>query len=324
MTSQNGFTFNFRVFEDEDVTTASVKSWNKPKDSDSSGDQEEEMEIGFKILTDIPNLLKIISEQRIDSKVVLRSHIGDEEECLSRICSPEQNSVIYEHVEKNFDIVPGKYEGGLKLWECSLDLCRYISNQISQLKPKYVMEIGCGHGLPGCLILKNALKDKTNAKVFFTDFNDFVLKDVTLANILLNTKNYKSNEVLDSIVIGAGDWDKMSTEILAAPATAGIPSTGRFDLLLAAETTYTTKTAIATARILATHLDPNCGIGLVATKRYYFGCGGGVEAFHNAASSQQVKINGTLYRLDIRTLEIFDNGTGNIRELLQVVLKEAA
>jgi hypothetical protein len=32
--------------------------------------------------------------------------------------------------QKNTDIIPGKYEGGLKVWECRIDLCNYLMEQI--------------------------------------------------------------------------------------------------------------------------------------------------------------------------------------------------
>ena len=51
------------------------------------------------------------------------------------------------------DLVAGEYEGGLKLWECSLDLVEYIHDRqqdnTSFLANKRVLELGCGHALPG-------------------------------------------------------------------------------------------------------------------------------------------------------------------------------
>ena len=62
------------------------------------------------------------------------------------------------------------YEGGFKLWECAIDLCEYMlakdlgrpglldgANPLDRLRltrlraGKRVMELGCGHGLPGIL-----------------------------------------------------------------------------------------------------------------------------------------------------------------------------
>eukprot|EP00656_Telonema_subtile_P041672 TRINITY_DN4691_c0_g1_i2.p2 TRINITY_DN4691_c0_g1~~TRINITY_DN4691_c0_g1_i2.p2 ORF type:complete len:139 (+),score=35.39 TRINITY_DN4691_c0_g1_i2:143-559(+) len=57
------------------------------------------------------------------------------------------------------DLVPRVYEGGFKLWECAVDLCEYMIEQMrcdeaGVLKGQHVIELGCGHGLPAILALK--------------------------------------------------------------------------------------------------------------------------------------------------------------------------
>lgn len=52
------------------------------------------------------------------------------------------------------DIQAGVYEGGFKLWECSLDLVKYVElllrdSQTPFRMPRKVMELGCGHAIPG-------------------------------------------------------------------------------------------------------------------------------------------------------------------------------
>lgn len=50
------------------------------------------------------------------------------------------------------DLVPGVYEGGLKIWECSRDLTEYLGerpDEYSDLRRRRVLELGCGAGLPG-------------------------------------------------------------------------------------------------------------------------------------------------------------------------------
>ena len=158
----------------------------------------------------------------------------------------------------------------------------------------------------------------------FTDYNDFVLHGVALSNIVLNTQGMltTTNEfdatLADSIILGAGDWMDMSNQLCSGTLReecSSVPGNGRFDVILAAESTYTAKTARDTATLLARHLKPESGIGLVACKRYYFGVGGGSEAFRQAAASLT---NSNEYRLYVETLHTFDSGVGNIRELLQV------
>mmetsp|Transcript_3443 Transcript_3443/g.5730 ORF Transcript_3443/g.5730 Transcript_3443/m.5730 type:complete len:379 (+) Transcript_3443:40-1176(+) len=276
-------------------------------------------------------------------KVVVSSSTRVATTTAQQSSSSSSDEAIYNELEKQgTDIIPGTYEGGLKVWECSLDLCRYLSDHRDTLKqPSFAMELGCGHGLPLCCILRNGLASTTTTtngsiittKVLFADFNDFVLKDVTMANILLNTEGHSVEEVAASVVFGAGDWLAMSTQLEqnAAELANGaqqqqqplLPSNGRFDLILAAETTYTAEAAAETAMLLSKHLAAKDSVGLVATKRYYFGCGGGSDAFRTAANACQASIiEGCSYDLSVETVEVFDDGSGNIRELLKVTLLE--
>ena len=46
------------------------------------------------------------------------------------------------------DLIPGVYEGGLKVWECAFDLVVYLANSDIHFSGKSVIELGCGAGLP--------------------------------------------------------------------------------------------------------------------------------------------------------------------------------
>ena len=52
------------------------------------------------------------------------------------------------------DLVSGVYEGGLKVWECAMDLVKFIKDLPELVKGKVILEIGCGQGLPGVMALK--------------------------------------------------------------------------------------------------------------------------------------------------------------------------
>ncbi|KAF9202109.1 hypothetical protein BGZ49_007686 [Haplosporangium sp. Z 27] len=81
------------------------------------------------------------------------------------------------------DLVKGVYEGGLKTWECALDLVAYLAEQKENYDGKKVLELGCGSALPGIYVLTQS----SSVKVDLQDYNDQVLKLVTLPNVLLNT-----------------------------------------------------------------------------------------------------------------------------------------
>jgi len=338
--------------------------------------------------------------------------------------SSSPNNSVHPNNDNNndTDIIPGIYEGGLKVWECSIDLCYYLAEQLNHIYNNNnvhenngieqalsmngsTLELGCGHGLPGCLILrelmkkerrrqrnrqrrivdendsnnstsisrsaattttKNAFANNNSPIVIFTDYNESVLYDATIPNILLNNAHdydaergddeeehafESDDDTLESIVgLVAGDWIDLSRKLssthskksllsessssssmlfdrfpsddivigddheIIKQSSPVIPSNGRFNLILAAETTYTTQAAIDTATFLSKHLknQGDGGMGLVATKRYYFGVGGGVDVFQEACD----KIKG----LNVESIRQYDSGSGNIRELLRVVL----
>jgi len=78
----------------------------------------------------------------------------------------------------------------------------------------------------------------------------------------------------------SGDWLELSKQLKSGSGSGGLtsqtqnnnnmPQDGKFDLILASETTYTPNAAQDTAYWLCNHLKPNTGVELIATKRYYF------------------------------------------------------
>uniref|UniRef100_A0A6U9W0X7 protein-histidine N-methyltransferase n=1 Tax=Pseudo-nitzschia australis TaxID=44445 RepID=A0A6U9W0X7_9STRA len=238
---------------------------------------------------------------------------------------------------RNTDLVPGVYEGGLKVWECSVDMCRYFLSQ-NIIIDGHVLELGCGHGLPGIFILKQAIllsqQKPIDCCITFSDYNEFVIKDVTMPNVAINVQDTCSKR-LDSVdgqqniehwlrehvTFGAGDWLVMSDTLfekgtdsiaLKQPKHPALPKDGLYDCILASETTYSETSAMETAELLSRHLKPGKGVSYISTKRYYFGVGGGTKCLCDALHKQKA------HKFHIETLKVYDNGAGNIRELLLV------
>ena len=127
-------------------------------------------------------------------------------------------------------------------------------------------------------------------------------------------------------IFAGGDWMGLSHKL--SSGTVHLQSTqrgeqedsDRLDLILASETTYTTESCDDTAYLLLRHLKIDVGVGLVATKRFYFGVGGGTDLFAAAceklSSSDQGPCAGL--RLCVRTIQSYDTGNANIRDLLEV------
>lgn len=74
--------------------------------------------------------------------------------------------------ENDSDVVPGIYEGGAKVWECTQDLGDYLTvpnddgcTVIDEFRNKTVLDLGCGAGLLGILALKIG-----SATIHFQDY----------------------------------------------------------------------------------------------------------------------------------------------------------
>ncbi|CAM9791234.1 unnamed protein product [Pylaiella littoralis] len=206
------------------------------------------------------------------------------------------------------DLVPGVYEGGLKVWEASLDLVDHLVSSggdgnggvfaedeatVVTGRRKRVLELGCGHGFPGIVALQQGLR------VCFSDFNREVIEQVTIPNVKLNVEE----RYWPLAEYYSGDWNSLS------PLLEERDGGELFDLILTAETLYTTVVADKVLGMVLKHLSPG-GQALVASKRFYFGTGGSTQYFRDKAAA-----TGRLVCLDTG---VIDTGKGNIREILRV------
>lgn len=97
---------------------------------------------------------------------------------------------ILEYLDAPSDLLPGVYEGGLKTWECSLDLVEYLesSDSFKSYSGKRVIELGCGTAIPSLYVLLKALSEPpsaTETHIHLQDYNASVLELVTFPNALL-------------------------------------------------------------------------------------------------------------------------------------------
>ena len=277
------------------------------------------------------------SQQNADPSMSPICYVDLESSSFS--ATPAGNEAVVQHQEqptwKQTDMQPSVYEGGMKVWECSLDLVRYLAEEKypsvlfhDDGRPQVaisVLELGCGHALPSCFLLREALRNSLQepfVSFVLSDYNDFVVQDATLSNLVLNTAQVTAPEdrarmIRRHVRVGYGDWMDMSRQ-LRQQQRANNGHDGYFDLILAAETIYSDQTAQETAQLLAQHLRPHTGVALVATKRYYFGVGGGSDALRRHIIQQQQQQHHADHHFEIETVREYDNGSGNIRELLRV------
>ncbi len=221
------------------------------------------------------------------------------------------------NVPTNHDIVPRRYEGGYKLWECSLDLVQFLLDESDIIKGKSqipekmnVLELGCGHGLPGAA----AVALFSPERAVFSDLNEEVLQDTTWANIRLNggtnISGFKCSSAVDCI---AGDWHFLSSWFASQELS--------FDIILSAETLYNVENCVVLAKLLYSSLSLN-GVAFLATKRYYFGVGGGTEtaikAIEDNNESYRSPLGSQNKRLACEIVRRFEDGASNIRDIIAV------
>ncbi|CAH4027278.1 unnamed protein product [Pieris brassicae] len=166
--------------------------------------------------------------------------------------------------KEHSDLITGKYEGGLKIWECTYDLIEFLENNDINLESKQTLDLGCGTGILG---IYSYLK---NATVTFQDYNKEVLENITIPNVLLNIEDENSRESeIQKCNFFCGDW-KAFNDFLS--------NDEKYDVILTSETIYNLNNYDKLINLFEQRLSNN-GVIYVAAKTYYFGVGGGTRQF---------------------------------------------
>ncbi|KFP76324.1 Histidine protein methyltransferase 1, partial [Apaloderma vittatum] len=205
----------------------------------------------------------------------------------------DEEGIVSQSVSSHSDLIPGVYEGGLKIWECTFDLIDYISEAEIELTDKAVLDLGCGAGLLGI----TALKGKAG-KVHFQDYNSTVIDKITLPNVAANcgnddrktskppSKRLKKAEPLPDMLTKcrffSGEW----SEVLQLLLSSSKPFP-KYDIILSSETTYNPDYYSALHDTLAQLLEKH-GRVYLASKAHYFGVGGGIYLFEKFAEERNV------------------------------------
>ncbi|NXJ78428.1 MET18 methyltransferase, partial [Trogon melanurus] len=204
----------------------------------------------------------------------------------------DEEGVVSQSVSSHSDLIPGVYEGGLKIWEGTFDLLDYISEAEIEFAGKTVLDLGCGAGLLGI----TALKGKAG-KVHFQDYNSTVIDKVTLPNAVANCINDRKTsrppskrlkkakplpDTLTKCRFFSGEWSEVSRLLLSS--SKPFP---KYDIILTSETTYNPDYYSALHDTLAQLLDKN-GRVYLASKAHYFGVGGGIYLFEKFTEERNV------------------------------------
>ncbi|KAJ7979166.1 Histidine protein methyltransferase 1 like [Quillaja saponaria] len=217
----------------------------------------------------------------------------------------------------NSDLVPGRYEGGLKLWEGSLDLVKALCSEIksghADFVGKQVLELGCGHGLPGIFALLEGA-----GSIHFQDFNSEVLHCLTIPNLKANVsrKSCPSEMKLPNceneaeVRFFAGDWSEIDKLLLSSSKQnqgAG------YDFILMAETVYSISGLQNLYCLIKKCLRQPDGVVYMAAKKHYFGVGGGTRQFLSVVEKDGLMAHSLV-------AEVTD-GSSNVREVWKLSFK---
>ncbi|NXC48050.1 MET18 methyltransferase, partial [Penelope pileata] len=219
---------------------------------------------------------------------------------LSCLGGTHEEDIVSKSVSAHSDLIPGVYEGGLKIWECTFDLMRFLSEAEIQFANKRVLDLGCGAGLLGI----TALKGKAE-KVHFQDYNSTVIDEITLPNVVANCvsdgngagseddgkivkppskRRKKSESSADQLArcrFFSGEWSQVSQLLLSSKPCS------KYDLILTSETIYNPDYYSSLHDTLSQLLDEN-GRVYLAAKVHYFGVGGGTYLFEKFIEERNV------------------------------------
>nr|SVE73156.1 EOG090X0C09 [Ceriodaphnia reticulata] len=163
------------------------------------------------------------------------------------------NSVL----QMNSDLLTGVYEGGLKIWECTLDLLEYFEKENIKFQGLNVLDLGCGAGLLGIYALSRGA-----SSVHFQDYNAEVLDLVTIPNVILNG----NPEMTGKTRFFAGDWGSLAQMLK------------NYDIVLTSETIYNPENYSKLLKVFQ-ETTKKSGVIYVAAKHHYFGVGGSLFEF---------------------------------------------
>ena len=228
------------------------------------------------------------STNQVESEEELRFIHVSNNEALPQTLQGKQN---------NSDLVSGVYEGGLKVWECSLDLVDFISTNQVKFQRKKVLEIGCGQGLPGVAALKTGALE-----VVFQDFNQEVLSNATSHVIKHNLGDLEVNMTYEMV---SGSWEQLVNKSSLKE---------KFDVILMSETLYNVEYYTSLFDFIDYCLikDQSSEV-IVGTKTYYFGLGGGFYELE-----QFLKANKQKYNLNMKSLLAINDGNSIERQILSL------
>ena len=205
------------------------------------------------------------------------------------------NSIIKStNVPENTDLISGKYEGGIKIWECDEDLLEFLPSVYNNdWKDKIILDMGCGHGIPGIYLLLKGIKE-----ICFQDFNKEVLEQIT-SNYITQLKSDYGIDFENKINYVYGDWEDFKYN-------------KKFNIIISGDTLYNNENYEKIYNLLKNYLNKD-GIAYFASKRFYYGVGGSSSEFKQFIIDRN--------EFEISQIKQIKDGINNIRVILKITWK---
>ncbi|XP_038209761.1 histidine protein methyltransferase 1 homolog [Zerene cesonia] len=212
---------------------------------------------------------------------------------LQIVLKNDTDNVVELAEKEHSDLIEGKYEGGLKIWECTYDLIEYLEENNICLENRNVIDLGCGSGILGIYAFQK------HALVTFQDYNKEIIEHVTIPNVLLNIEDEENRKSeIQKCQFYSGDWQSFNI-ILA--------ENEKYDIILTSETIYNLSNYNKLVELFDQRLTNN-GTVYVAAKTYYFGVGGGMRQFEQAIT------NSGKFKFEI----VWNTTSGIQREIMKI------
>lgn len=155
--------------------------------------QIEEYEINLKSLQNVRLSFEQFMTPETNSILFRRELFDIKHQLMSENNSSAENEL---DILINEDLKKNVYEGGLKSWECSIDVVdtlvkksKYTSilPQLNLNDIRYVVELGCGTALPTEYIFAQYISQNSNQGIHFilADYNSSVLRLASLPNLII-------------------------------------------------------------------------------------------------------------------------------------------
>ncbi|KAM0792403.1 hypothetical protein ACM66B_005082 [Microbotryomycetes sp. NB124-2] len=246
-------------------------------------------------------------------------------------------------VDKDTDLVKGVYEGGLKTWECSLDLVRVagelaFDDKEGPVRGRSIIELGCGTALPSCSVFARLLAEIRRAptqsqaekpartRIHLQDYNKQVLSLITLPNILLTfaqhlaTPEHAPDADEDPAPTLPGELDVTPEfldafqDLLASENIELVFSEGdwadlhskgleKYDVVITSETVYSLESLPPLLDVIEAACHHDTTC-LVACKRIYFGVGGGELEFRRQAEERRCRVETVWPAEDVKNVGV--------------------